>query len=52
MKTGEIKKQILAFQSKDKFSDEEWEKRGLNPSGQEMSIELNGLFNNIMITMV
>jgi len=47
MNTEKIKKQILLFQSKDKFADEEWEKRGLNPSVNEMSVELNLLFNNI-----
>lgn len=36
---------LLAFKSKNKFSTDAWEQRGLNPSSDEICDELNSLFN-------
>jgi hypothetical protein len=47
MNTEKIKTQLQLFQSKDKFSDEEWNRRGLNPSANEMSFKLNVMFNRL-----
>lgn len=37
--------QIISFKTIDKFSDEAWNKRGLNPSSRGMSDKLNELLN-------
>lgn len=37
--------QLTAFRQRDKFSDQAWNKRGLNPSVWEVSSKLTGLFN-------
>jgi hypothetical protein len=36
---------LTAFRQREKFSDEAWNKRGLNPSAQEISLKLTELFN-------
>lgn len=38
--------QLVAFRHRDKFSDQAWNKRGLNPSGSELSLKLAELFNH------
>jgi len=38
--------QLIAFKTRDKFSDEAWESRGLNPSPKEVSLQLTKLFNS------
>jgi len=40
-----ILKQLDAFIEKDKFSDSEWSKRGLNPSSADLCDKMNALFN-------
>lgn len=36
---------LIAFREKDKFSDEAWNERGLNPSTRELSDSLQQVFN-------
>jgi hypothetical protein len=38
---------LLAFRSRNKFSDKNWEARGLNPSDPDLSKKMNLLFNQI-----
>ena len=38
---------LKTFKSREKFSDEAWEKRGLNPSGRELCETLESAFNSI-----
>ncbi len=52
MNTEKIKTQLGLFQSKDKFSDEEWKRRGLNPSANEISFKLNAMFNKLAADLV
>ena len=37
---------LLKFKNRDKFSIASWNERGLNPSSDEMSVVLNGVFNS------
>jgi hypothetical protein len=47
-----IQKKLNEFITRDKFSNEAWEMRGLNSSGPEMSEYLNQYFNNIANKLV
>lgn len=38
--------QLTAFKHRDKFSEQAWNKRGLNPSSNELSSKLTQLFNS------
>lgn len=40
------------LKSKQKFSDEEWEKRGLNPSEKDLCIKLEIFFNNLLAKLI
>jgi protein-arginine kinase activator protein McsA len=44
--------QLTAFKDRDKFSDEAWNDRGLNPSANEVSSKLKGVFNNCADTLI
>lgn len=43
---------LIAFREKDKFSDEAWEERGLNPSPKELSDSLQQLFNECTNSLI
>lgn len=43
---------LRAFISRDKFSDEAWNKRGLNPSAPEMSSFLGAFFNDCASNLI
>lgn len=43
---------LTALKQRDKFSDGEWEKRGLNASVPELSHELNTLFNDALDALI
>ena len=44
--------QLTAFRQRDKFSDQAWDKRGLNPSAWEASLKLTELFNQCADTLI
>jgi hypothetical protein len=44
--------QLAAFRQRDKFSDQAWNKRGLNPSGFEISSKLTALFNQCASALI
>ena len=43
---------LKALQKRYKFSDEEWEKRGLNPSSTELSIYLDSALNSCLESLI
>lgn len=44
---NDLFEKLVAFKSKSKFSDDQWESRGLNPSSSDISVQLERLFNKI-----
>jgi len=43
---------LTALRGKDKFSDGEWEKRGLESSASELCEQLNSLFNDVLDDLI
>lgn len=43
---------LIAFRGKDKFSDEAWEERGLNPSPKELSNSLQEMLNECANSLI
>jgi len=50
-----VNNRILAFEklkSKEKFSNEEWKNRGLNPSEKSLCIKLENSFNDLLTNLI
>ncbi|MBZ4036990.1 DUF4844 domain-containing protein [Flavobacterium sp. 17A] len=50
-----MKNRILALEklkSKEKFSNEEWENRGLNPSEKSLCISLENSLNDLLTDLI
>ncbi len=45
-------KQLKDFRQKHKFSDSEWEKRGLNPSDSDLCLKMETLFNDCADSLI
>ncbi|MBL3659062.1 DUF4844 domain-containing protein [Fulvivirga sp. 2943] len=49
---NEILEKLSRFKKKDKFSDSELDKRGLNPSDVELCSKMEGLFNDCADSLI
>lgn len=49
---NEILEKLSQFKQKDKFSDSEWDKRGLNPSDIELCSKMERLFNDCADSLI
>jgi hypothetical protein len=45
MENKQVIEKLIEFQNQDKFSDEAWEERGLNPSDEVVCNRMNRIFN-------
>jgi Domain of unknown function (DUF4844) len=50
--TDKIIEKLKILRQKDKFSDLEWEKRGLNPSPKDLAAKMDALFNNCIDDLI
>ena len=48
----EIIEKLKRFREKSKFSNSEWEKRGLNPSDSDLCIKMENLFNDCTDSLI
>ena len=48
----EIIEKLKRFREKNKFSDSEWEKRGLNPSDSDLCLKMENLFNGCTDSLI